>query len=106
MPFRDDAEFATVSSVAHPVGDEAAGETDNAVGHVVARPTKEGPDPVIGAGITLLGIFLMGTGGAGDAHYVFDAGVALGLLGAGIFVLSVALSVMKQDAAPHAEPRG
>ncbi len=59
------------------------------------RPA-EGPDPVIGAGITLLGIFLMGTGGAADAHWVFDFGVLTAMLGAGIFVLFVALSVMRQ----------
>ena len=56
----------------------------------------EGPDPAIGAGITLLGIFLMGTGGARDAHYVFDAGVVTGVLGAATFVLFVALSAVKQ----------
>jgi hypothetical protein len=54
-----------------------------------------GPDPVIGAGITLLGIFLMGTGGARDAHYVFDFGVLTAVLGAMIFVLFVALSALK-----------
>jgi hypothetical protein len=51
---------------------------------------------VIGAGIALFGIFLMGTGGAKDAHYVFDVGVLTAVLGAGIFVLFVALSAMKQ----------
>ena len=61
-----------------------------------AGPTAEGPDPAIGAGITLLGIFLMGTGGARDAHFVFDAGVVTGVLGAATFVLFVALSAMKQ----------
>jgi energy-converting hydrogenase Eha subunit A len=60
------------------------------------RGSAEGPDPAIGAGITLLGIFLMGTGGARDAHYVFDAGVVTGVLGAALFVLFVALSAMKQ----------
>jgi hypothetical protein len=54
-----------------------------------------GPDPVVGAGITLLGIFLMGTGGARDAHYVFDFGVLVAVLGAMIFVLFVALSALK-----------
>lgn len=54
-----------------------------------------GPDPVVGAGITLLGIFLMGTGGARDAHYVFDFGVLIAVLGAMIFVLFVALSALK-----------
>jgi len=57
--------------------------------------TRAGPDPVIGAGITLLGIFLMGAGGATDAHYVFDGGVLLAVLGAATFVLFVALSAMK-----------
>ncbi len=56
---------------------------------------RSGPDPVVGAGITLLGIFLMGTGGARDAHYVFDFGVLTALLGAGTFVVCVALSAMK-----------
>jgi hypothetical protein len=70
-----------------------------------------GPDPVVGAGITLLGIFLMGTGGARDAHYVFDFGVLVAVLGAMIFVLFVALSALKlrrarqleSEAPPQAE---
>jgi hypothetical protein len=57
----------------------------------------EGPDPAIGAGITLLGIFIMGLGGARDAHYVFDVGVLTGVVGAGLFVLFVALSAMRRD---------
>lgn len=62
-----------------------------------SRPQDQnGPDPVAGAGITLLGIFLMGTGGARDAHYVFDVGVATAVLGAATFVLCVALSALKQ----------
>ncbi len=60
-----------------------------------AVDARETPDPAIGAGITLLGIFLMGTGGARDAHYVFDVGVLTGVVGAGIFVLFVALSAMR-----------
>jgi hypothetical protein len=58
--------------------------------------SAEGPDPAPGAGIALLGIFLMGTGGARDAHYVFDLGVITAVVGAAAFVLSVALSAMKQ----------
>jgi hypothetical protein len=73
------------------VGGEPLGGENDGPGR-----STEGPDPAIGAGITLLGIFLMGTGGARDAHYVFDAGVVTGVLGAGIFVLFVALSAMKQ----------
>ncbi len=76
----------------HSIGDQGL-DGGNAGGE---RGAAEGPDPVIGAGITLLGIFVMGTGGARDAHYVFDAGVVTAVLGAGVFVLSVALSAMKQ----------
>ena len=77
------------------IGDQGAG------GHPLDEEKggahgAEGPDPAIGAGITLLGIFLMGTGGARDAHYVFDAGVVTAVLGAATFVLFVALSAMKQ----------
>ena len=56
-------------------------------------------DPVVGAGITLLGIFLMGTGGARDSHLVFDLGVLTAIVGAALFVLFVTLSAMKQRAA-------
>ncbi len=62
-----------------------------------ASPARPGPDPVIGAGITLLGIFLMGTGGATDAHYVFDVGVLIALIGAGTFVAFVTLSAMRMS---------
>ncbi len=51
---------------------------------------------MIGAGITLLGIFVMGIGGGRDLHYVFDVGMVTAVLGAGVFVLFVALSAMKQ----------
>jgi hypothetical protein len=50
---------------------------------------------VFGAGLTLLGIFLMGAGGATDGHWVFDAGVLLAVLGAAVFVGCVALSAYK-----------
>jgi hypothetical protein len=50
----------------------------------------------VGAGLALLGIFVMAVGGARDLHFVFDAGVGVAILGAVIFVLFVALSAMKQ----------
>jgi hypothetical protein len=85
--------------VTDSISDQGAG--DRPLGGDNAGPGRsaEGPDPAIGAGITLLGIFLMGTGGAGDAHYVFDVGVLTGVLGAATFVLFVALSVMRQRSA-------
>jgi hypothetical protein len=54
---------------------------------------------VIGAGLALLGIFLMGIGGARDAHYVFNVGVVIAVVGAIVFVLFVALSALKQRSA-------
>ena len=65
-----------------------------------------GPDPVTGAGITLLGIFLMGAGGAWDLHWVFDFGVLLAVVGAVTFVLCVALSAMKQRGSSPSDPPG
>jgi len=65
---------------------------------------QSGPDPVFGAGITLLGIFVMGTAGARDAHYVFDVGVVTAVLGAVTFVVCVALSALKQRKAQKDEP--
>ncbi len=63
---------------------------------------ERGPDPVVGAGITLFGIFLMGTGGASDAHYVFDFGVLVALVGAVTFVVCVTLSALRQRRAREA----
>ena len=79
-----------------PLGEEKDGPGRSTDGPVDAGDTPAPPDPAIGAGITLLGIFLMGTGGARDAHYVFDFGVVTAVLGAATFVLFVALSAMKQ----------
>ena len=79
-------------------GGDQAFEPEKKPGDAAMRRERDqnGPDPVIGAGITLLGILLMGTGGARDAHYVFDVGVAIAVLGAATFVLCVALSALKQ----------
>ena len=84
------------------IGDQEVGGEPTYTGDSGAGDSA-GPDPVIGAGITLLGIFLMGTGGARDAHYVFDFGVLTAVLGAVIFVLFVALSTMKQRRAREEE---
>jgi hypothetical protein len=75
--------------VTHSIGEDAGPQGNDDAGNL-------GPDPVIGAGIALFGIFLMGTGGARDAHYVFDVGVLIAVAGAATFVLFVALSAMKQ----------
>jgi hypothetical protein len=86
------------------LGEPAADDPHPSPSNPPRPAVDQGPDPVIGAGITLLGIFLMGTGGARDAHYVFDVGVLVAVLGAGTFVISVALSAMKQRRAQLATP--
>ena len=63
-----------------------------------------GPDPVIGAGVTLLGIFLMGVGGGGDMHYLFNAGVLTAVAGAVLFVLFVTLTALRQRARDEQQP--
>lgn len=71
---------------------EPAGPTD--ITH--AKAAGKGPDPVIGAGLTLLGIFIMGVAGAAQAHYAFNVGTLVACVGAVVFVLFVALSALKQ----------
>jgi len=68
----------------------------------VAQERTEGPDPVIGAGLCLFGIFVMGLAGSRDWHYVFNAGTLVAIVGAALFVLFVALSAMKQRASDQA----
>lgn len=74
----------------------------------LSAPPQEdvGPDPVIGAGVTLLGIFLMGVGGAWDAHYLFDFGVLTAVLGAILFVLFVTVTALKQRRGRDEPPAG
>ena len=67
-------------------------ERDAELGHA----TDVGPDPAIGAGVTLLGIFLMGLGGSIDRHYFFNVGVLVAVLGAVMFVACVALTAFYQ----------
>ncbi|WP_437965435.1 hypothetical protein WMF04_38235 [Sorangium sp. So ce260] len=79
-------------------------EAGGVQGSGLSRATSEnaGPDPVIGAGIALLGIFLMGVGGAQGAHYLFNFGVLVAVLGAVLFVLFVTLTALKQRRASRA----
>jgi hypothetical protein len=77
---------------------------DQVSGSDLAARQSEGPDPVIGAGIALFGIFVMGLAGARNMHFVFDAGMATAVAGAVLFVLFVALSAMKQRARAESAP--
>lgn len=71
-------------------------EAPETSGPEMASASGRGPDPVIGAGLTLLGIFIMGVAGAANAHYVFNVGTLVACVGAVVFVLFVALSALKQ----------
>ncbi len=57
---------------------------------------KKSPDPVFGAGLVAVGILIMGIGGAATAHYLFNLGSGVAMLGAVMFVASVALSTYRQ----------
>lgn len=56
---------------------------------------KRGPDPVVGIGLVILGILVMGIGGAATFHYVFNIGTAILIVGALVFLVSVVLSSLK-----------
>jgi energy-converting hydrogenase Eha subunit A len=73
-----------------------APETAGPTGPRETKPSQNGPDPVIGAGLTLAGIFIMGVAGAANAHYAFNVGTLVACVGAVVFVLFVALSALKQ----------
>jgi len=63
----------------------------------VEREVK-GPDPVVGAGLVVVGILIMGIGGAATAHYLFNFGSGIAILGAVLFVAFVTLSTYRQRA--------
>ncbi len=79
-----------MSEAPEPTGPETT--TDAKKG----SPQRHYPDPVIGAGMTLLGIFMMGVAGAAQAHYAFNVGTLVACVGAVVFVLFVALSALQQ----------
>ncbi len=54
-----------------------------------------GPDPIYGLGMVVVGVLIMGVAGAATLHFVFNAGTALTILGALVFVASLAISSMR-----------
>ncbi len=72
----------------------------------VSKPTQSsnddlerdppGPDPVLGVGLVILGVFIMGVAGAATAHYIFNLGTLIAIVGAVIFVAFVTLSTYRQ----------
>lgn len=71
--------------------------TDDTVSEDVSNEEAEkraerGPDPSIGIGFFVVGLIVMATGGATTHHYLFNAGEGMVLLGAVIFLVSVAVT--------------
>ena len=91
-----DAVHGPVASGMLCVAMSEAPKTTGDVPTTDATAAGKGPDPVIGAGLTLLGIFIMGVAGAAQAHYAFNLGTLVACVGAVVFVLFVALSALKQ----------
>lgn len=56
-----------------------------------------GPDPIYGLGMVVVGVLIMGVAGAATLHFVFNAGTALTILGALVFVASLAISSMRDS---------
>lgn len=56
-----------------------------------------GPDPVMGVGLVILGVLIMGVGGAATAHYLFNFGTAIAIAGAVLFVALTVLSSYRQS---------
>lgn len=56
-----------------------------------------GPDPIYGLGMVVIGVLIMGVAGAATLHFVFNAGTALTILGALVFVSSLAISSMRDS---------
>lgn len=52
---------------------------------------------MIGVGLFVVGLVVMATGGAATWHYVFNVGEGLLLLGAVVFLASVAISSLRLD---------
>lgn len=58
----------------------------------VVEAAERSPDPSLGVGLFVVGLLVMAAGGATTQHYVFNAGEGLVLLGAVIFLVSVAIT--------------
>ena len=60
------------------------------------NPVEDAPDPAIGIGLVILGVLVMGVGGAATLHYVFNVGTAIAIIGALVFLVAVGLASLKE----------
>jgi predicted membrane metal-binding protein len=72
---------------------------------VAPERDPSGPDPIYGLALLVVGILTMGVAGAATLHFVFNAGTALTILGALMFVASLAISSLKDSLRARREKR-
>ena len=63
---------------------------------VEVSSSEQGPDPVWGVGVGIIGLLTMATGGALTWHWVFNVGELVMLIGAAMFLGAVTLTSLKQ----------
>ena len=61
------------------------------------KKNKARPDPVVGVGMVIVGVLVMGVGGAATWHYVFNVGTLVAIVGALVFVINVTISTLRDD---------
>jgi drug/metabolite transporter (DMT)-like permease len=61
-------------------------------------------DPIRGAGVAILGVVLMGTGGAVDSHLLFDIGIVVAIAGGLAFGALITLTARRLRKAERAAP--
>lgn len=63
----------------------------------IEKKSSDGPDPIVGVGLVIVGILMMGISGAATAHYLFNFGSLIAMVGAVLFVTFVALSSWRKN---------
>jgi hypothetical protein len=71
-------------------------ESSSEVEPPAGRPAQ-GPDPVWGIGVFIVGLVTMATGGAKTWHWVFNVGEAVMLIGIATFLVVIAINAVREE---------